>query len=510
MDNSRLGPRPLVIQGGMGVAVSSWSLAKVVAAAGQLGVVSGTGLDTVVCRRLQLGDPGGHIRRALAHFPVAEMARRVESRYFISGGKAPEEPFRLAGRASERLTPELTELLVVSNFVEVFLAKEGHAGQVGINYLEKIQTVTLASLLGAMLAGADYVLMGAGIPRSIPGALDRLAEGQAAESPLHVEGATGDDDFVTRLDPCALLGADCFPLPRPRFLAIVASATLANMLVRKASGHVDGFVVEGPTAGGHNAPPRGTPKFNRRGEPIYSHRDQVDLEPFRRLGRPFWLAGSHGSPAHLAEALGAGAAGIQVGTAFAFCDESGLQPKTKRLAIRMAKAGTADVLTDPHASPAGFPFKVLDTPGSLSETDVYEARPRVCDLGYLRRAYRKADGSIGWRCPAESPTVYQKKGGDPSETEGRKCLCNALLSTVGLAQVRNNGRCEPPLITSGDDIEQIVRFLPSADADSYSARDVLAVLLEDRPAGEPTPSDSIGNLTDGDESSRPNIADALR
>ena len=50
-------PLPPVIQGGMGVAVSSWPLARAVAAAGQLGVVSGTALDAVLARRLQDGDP---------------------------------------------------------------------------------------------------------------------------------------------------------------------------------------------------------------------------------------------------------------------------------------------------------------------------------------------------------------------------------------------------------------------------------------------------------------------
>jgi NAD(P)H-dependent flavin oxidoreductase YrpB (nitropropane dioxygenase family) len=40
-------PLPRVIQGGMGVAVSDWRLANAVARTGQLGVVSGSMLDTV-------------------------------------------------------------------------------------------------------------------------------------------------------------------------------------------------------------------------------------------------------------------------------------------------------------------------------------------------------------------------------------------------------------------------------------------------------------------------------
>ncbi|MFX4805988.1 hypothetical protein ABTB42_20590, partial [Acinetobacter baumannii] len=66
----------------------------------------------------------------------------------------------------------LLELTVVANFVEVWLAKQGHNSPIGINLLEKIQVPTVPSLFGAMLAGVDYVLMGAGIPRQIPGVLD--------------------------------------------------------------------------------------------------------------------------------------------------------------------------------------------------------------------------------------------------------------------------------------------------------------------------------------------------
>lgn len=66
---------PRIIQGGMGVGVSSWQLARAVAEAGQLGVVSGTALDVVVARRLQDGDPGGHVQRALAQFPDGRCRR---------------------------------------------------------------------------------------------------------------------------------------------------------------------------------------------------------------------------------------------------------------------------------------------------------------------------------------------------------------------------------------------------------------------------------------------------
>ena len=468
---------PVVIQGGMGVAVSSWPLAKAVSQTGQLGVVSGTALDVVLARRLQLGDPGGHLRRAMAEFPFPEMAQRILNRYFVPEGKSPSEPFVSCRMPRTELSQEHLELLVVANFTEVYLAKEDHAGAVGINYLEKIQVSILPSLFGALLAGVDYVLMGAGIPRMIPGVIDRLCEGQLVELKLDVEGTSPADPFVVRFDPTAFCGG-CLPWSnRPRFLAIVASATLATMLARKANGRIDGFVLEGPSAGGHNAPPRGPSEFNQRGEPVYGARDEIDLDAIRALDLPFWMAGSYGDPASLVDALRRGAAGVQVGTAFAYCEESGLRADIKRQVLEMSRRGTIEVFTDPAASPTGFPFKVLQLPDTLSDASVYDGRKRMCDVGYLRRGYRKADGSLGWRCPAEHPDTYLKKGGDSAQLSGRKRLCNALLANVDLGQIRSDGSQEPPLVTSGDDVRQIARFLPYPEATSYSARDVVEHLL---------------------------------
>jgi nitronate monooxygenase len=468
---------PILIQGGMGAAVSSWPLARAVALTGQLGVVSGTGLDAVFTRRLQLGDHGGHIRRALESFPFPQVAERVLARYFIDGGKSPDASFASHPVPMAKMTPEELELCVLANFVEVHLAKEAHQGLIGVNYMEKLQLPTLPSLFGAMLARVDYVLMGAGIPRSIPGVLDQLSEGHCVELSLDVAGAGSSDRFSVCFDPAKLFGKSISGLSRPRFLAVVSSAVLGTALVRKANGHVDGFVVEGPTAGGHNAPPRKAGQYNERGEPLYSSRDCPDLEVFRSLGRPFWLAGSYDSREKVAEALAAGATGVQVGTAFAFCEESSLQPELKQAAIQMCRQGTVNVFTDPIASPTGFPFKALELQGTLSDPRLYEARTRICDLGYLRHAYRKPDGSLGWRCPAENADAYAAKGGNRSDTAGRKCLCNALLANVGLGQVRPHGYRELPLVTSGNSIQHIASFLPPPPANTYHARDVVSRLL---------------------------------
>lgn len=473
--------RPLIVQGGMGVAVSDWKLARAVSALGQLGVVSGTGIDTVVARRLQSGDLDGSVRSALAAFPLPGVAERILDRYFIEGGKASNKRFRATPMGRIKPSRHGEELLVAANFAEVWLARQGHRNPVGINYLEKIQTPTLPSLYGAMLAGVDYVLMGAGIPRSLPMILDRLSQGEAVEMGVNVTGAASSGDHTLRFDPVAFTGGTPPDVRRPEFVAIVSSHVLATMLARRIERPVDGFVVEYPTAGGHNAPPRTKGAVNDRGEPVYGDKDQPDLAVIRDLGLPFWLAGSFASPTGLANALGEGAAGIQVGTAFAFCAESGLRPDLKSQVLEASRTGKVDVFTDPNASPTGFPFKIVTIEGKTTRPE----RTRVCDLGYLRTAYVGPDGILRWRCPAEPVDAYTEKGGNPADTEGRVCLCNALMANIGLGQVRPNATIEPPLLTSGDDIRTITRFLPPGQH-QYTAQDVIDHLL-----GSQTPASSL-------------------
>ncbi len=357
----------------MGVAISGWELAKAVASSGQMGVVSGTALAVTVARRLQLGDEGGHLRRAFDAFPVSEIADRVWAEYFLEGGKAEGVAFK--GVPMPTLNPgrRFDELTVVANFVEVFLAKEGHQGLVGINLLEKIQLPTLPVLFGAMLAGVDYVLMGAGIPRSIPGMLDGLARGETVRLRVDVQGAASGRVYESVFDPSAFFEGRPLPeLKRPQFLAIVSSATLAMTLAKKSNGRVDGFIVEGSTAGGHNAPPRGQMQLDELGQPIYGPRDEPELEKIKALGLPFWLAGSYGRQGRLAEALALGATGVQVGTAFAFCEESGLDLALKRRVVGLSSQGKVGIFTDPLASPTGFPFKVVSLEGTLHDAAKYE------------------------------------------------------------------------------------------------------------------------------------------
>ncbi|HSK27359.1 MAG TPA: nitronate monooxygenase [Jiangellales bacterium] len=462
----------------MGVAVSSWQLARAVSTAGHLGVVSGTALDVVYARRLQDGDQGGHVRRAMAAFPVPAMAQRVLETYFLPDGRPTGRPYRTVPMYTLRPPVALQELTVVANFCEVHLAKEGHDGAVGINYLRKIELPIPFACLGAMLAGVDYVLVGAGSPAAVPELLDRLARRDGVALSVRAQGTTSaDGTFAVRCSPRALLGAGP-PLLRPLLLAIVASTDLAAGLAADPATRPDGFVVEGPTAGGHNAPPRGPRRVTAEGEPVYDERDLVDLDAIHALGLPFWLAGSQGSPEGLRSAVAAGAAGIQVGTAFAFSAESGLADRLKRQVLRDLATSGVSVRTDWRVSPTGFPFKVLSAAGTLSEPGVVAGRRPVCDIGALRTPFREADGTIGYRCPAEPPRTYlEHKGGRAANTEGRQCLCNALLAAVDLPQHRPHGYVEPAVVTAGNDLSAMTVLAGTCpDGAPYPARAVLDFL----------------------------------
>ena len=477
---------PSIIQGGMGVAISGWELAAAVSKAGQLGVVSGVALEIVCTRRLQQGDPGGHVRRALAAFPVREVADWILAAYYVPGGIEEGTLFRSVPRFTLEPADRLQELNVAANFVEVFLAKEGHPGPVGINFLRKIEMPLPSALYGAMLAGVDYVLMGAGNPGELPGLIRSLARHEDVSLGIRVQGARSvDGPHVMTFSPTTLFGDRLFggtpaPLAPPKALAIIASSDLAAALADNPDTRPFGFVVEGASAGGHNAPPRGPRRIDELGQPIYDDRDHVDVGQIVALGLPIWLAGSYGTPQGLRAALELGATGVQVGTAFAFCAESGFAPDLKQRVLADAANGGVTSRSDWRVSPTGFPFRVIELTSTLSDPAVVAARTAVCDLGMLRSAYVDGEGKVGYRCPSEPAKAYvERKGGREANREGRVCLCNALFASAGMPQHRRNGYIEPALVTAGSDFSSVAQLLADRGADGppYTAADVVEHLL---------------------------------
>lgn len=460
----------------MGVGISGWPLSRAVSKAGQLGIVSGVALDVLLARRLQQGDPGGCARRALTHFPFPAVAERAMKTFFVPGGLDPDRPFRPMRRLDVQQVPAAAELSVLANFVEIFLAKEGHTGIVGLNLLEKIQISTPTAAYGAMLAGVDFIVMGAGIPSEIPAMLNRLARGEAAEISVSVDGAESGVRHTLGLNPSALFGSSLPEVNRPTFLAIVSNHILAGYLARDPITRPDGFILETPVAGGHSAPPRGSLTLDTRGDPIYGQRDQFDLVKTAAVGLPFWLAGGYADPKRVVQALDSGATGVQIGSAFALCRESGFTPELRQTVLQGALDGSLIVRNHPRASPTGFPFKLAQLEGTGAQEETYQTRHRICDLGYLRTVYAKGDGSIGYRCPAEPVDQYVRKGGSLADTVDRRCLCNGLVASTGLGQHRSDGYAEPPLVTFGQDLD----FLPgllSAVGNDYCAADVVKYLL---------------------------------
>ena len=111
---------PRIVQGGMGVQVSNWKLARAVARRGELGITSGTAMDVVLPRALMNGDPDGLYRKALATFPDQAMAQRCIDKFFIEGGKAKDKAYKPLGMWKiEGTNQQLQETTVMSNYAEV-------------------------------------------------------------------------------------------------------------------------------------------------------------------------------------------------------------------------------------------------------------------------------------------------------------------------------------------------------------------------------------------------------
>lgn len=452
-----------LIQGGMGAGVSNWRLARAISSSGRgLGVVSGVALGNIVARRLEEGDT--EIRDAILEFPNEKIANQMIKGYFVPKERIdrnkPYRPFPFPNFSISKdgdfkniaLPSRLEELIVASTFAEIYLAKQGHDNPVGINLLYKIEWPTLPALYGAMLAGVDVVLIGAGLPRTIPNVLDGLSKNEETTMEATV---TNGKNYRFYFNPKKIIGNPT-ELKRPPFLAII-NGHLAARGVSKA----DGYVVEGPNAGGHNAPAR-SKSLTESGEPAFGEKDNLDLEAFQRFliknmgernlpkQQPYWFAGCYTN--RLQEAMHSGAQGIQVGTPFAFSHESGIPLDAKRKLIKQIMENGIQVFTDPYASPSGFPFKVMQVSGSLSDKIIYEGRNRDehgCNIGHLTELI-EVDEHLITRCSGEPLKDYLRKGGTIEDTIRRTCLCNALVSTIGLG---NPG--EPPIYTSGKSHEAV-------------------------------------------------------
>ena len=211
----------------MGVGVSGWRLARAVSLTGQLGVVSGVALDTLLARRLQLGDPKGDIRRAFASFPYPEVAEQILERYFIEGGIDEAQPFRLVPRLSldpSRLRPTSSSWRTSSRSSSPSRAMTASSGSITskrskwprrlppMGPCSPVWTSFLSVRASGRIAGAVE------FPRCRPGRRDSCRRDRRGRREIHRWRAPESSRWWRR------------QLNRPRFLAIVASHVLASYL----------------------------------------------------------------------------------------------------------------------------------------------------------------------------------------------------------------------------------------------------------------------------------------
>ncbi len=334
-----------IVQGGMGVGVSLSPLAGAVGAAGGLGLLSSACLDRLVSRRLGR--------------PLDTYAAVRE---------------------------------------EVAAAKAG-GGSAGINIMVALQRDYEASVRGAIDAGADVIVSGAGLPLSLP---------------------------------------DIQPPGDTALIPIVSSARALDLICRRwerAHYRPDAVVLEGPLAGGHLGFQMS--EIDRAENTLERLLPAVKSVAQAKGDFPVIVAGGVYDHADIRRFLALGADGVQLGTRFLATEESNASEAYKQAVLC---AGPQDLLVahDP-GSPCGLPIRVLrDSP--MYQSALARRREPRCDKGYV---LLKDEAGRFTRCPAKH------------DNEHSFCICNGLLRSAGYD---NDG--EEPLYTSGTNAWRVDRILP--------------------------------------------------
>jgi nitronate monooxygenase len=334
-----------IVQGGMGVGVSLHPLASAVAREGGLGVLSSACIDRLVSRRL---------------------GRKVDTYEAVRD--------------------------------EVALARS-KGGFAGINIMVALQRDFVDSVKGAIDAGADAIIAGAGLPTSLP----------AIQDPRE-----------TALIP------------------IVSSARALEIICRKwekLGYRPDGVVLEGPLAGGHLG-------FRFDEIDLQSNTLEVLLPQVKEMARrygdfPVIVAGGIFTHEDIVSFLRLGADGVQMATRFLATEESSAAPAYKQAVVDATKE---DILVAREsASPCGLPFRVLRQSPMFVSALQRKRRP-LCDKGYVLLK----DGEGGYsRCLAKD------------DSDRYFCICNGLLSSAGY-----NPEDEEPLYTVGSNAHRVKSVVP--------------------------------------------------
>jgi nitronate monooxygenase len=337
-----------VIQGGMGVGVSLSPLASAVAREGGLGIISSACIDRLLSKR---------------------------------NGKS------------------LNVYDAVYEEVSLSKVRNGFAG---INIMAALVRDYNDSVKGALDAGADAIISGAGLPLNLP------AIQPAADTAL---------------------------------IPIISSARALEIICKKwekLGYRPDAVVLEGPLAGGH----------------LGFRIDQVDLEsnklenllpPVKDMAMKFGdfpviVAGGIYTHEDIVRFMSMGADGVQMGTRFLATEESSATEAYK-LAVIRAKEEDIVVAHRP-GSPCGLPFRVIkQSPMYISS--LKRLRKPKCDKGYV--LMKDAEGKYS-ACQAKQ------------DNENYFCICNGLLSSGGY-----NTDKEEALYTVGSNAARIDKIISVRD-----------------------------------------------
>ncbi len=310
-----------IIQGGMGVGVSLHRLASAVAVLGAAGVVSSAALDVIVSARL---------------------GRKVD--------------------AQESAYCEITE------------AKQ-NGGYIGINIMVALVRDYEASVKGALDAGVDAIISGAGLPLSLP----------SIQPPRD-----------TALIP------------------IISSARALEVVCKKwerLGYRPDAVVLEGPLAGGHIG--FQIDQWQLPGNALENLFPPVKDTARKHGDFPVIVAGGIYSHDDILRFIALGADGVQMGTRFLATHESSATDSYKQAVV---EATADDILVSAYpCSPCGLPFRLL-AKSPLYIATLKQTRLPICNKGYVLQ--KDSDGHLT-KCAARMP--------------GWKyfCICNGLISSAG-------------------------------------------------------------------------------
>ncbi len=333
-----------VIQGGMGIGVSLYPLASAVAAEGGAGIISSAALDRL-------------------------LSKRNNKKY----------------NAYE------------ATYEEVSLAKS-RGGVTGINIMVALARDFLDSVRGAIDAGADMIISGAGLPMTLPS--------------------------IAKVKHTALI-------------PIVSSARALNIICKRwqRQGYrPDAAILEGPLAGGH---------LGFRVDQVYLEENRLEnlLPPVKEIAIkhgdfPVIVAGGIYTHNDIIRFLELGADGVQLGTRFLATEESSASDSYKAAVL---KANSEDIIVaHKPGSPCGLPFRVIKQ-SPMYQDALCRARKPKCNKGYVltKDKYGKYT-----RCPAKE------------DNESYFCICNGLTSAADY-----NSDKERPIYTVGTNADRINRIM---------------------------------------------------